>query len=58
MANTIIRVGDKKIYLKDVAIIKKRYEDSNTLSSINTKPSLNLAISQKEDGNASQLPNR
>ncbi len=52
MAETIIKVGDKSLYLSDVATIKKRYEDSNTLSTINTKPSLNLAISQTEGGNA------
>ncbi|NOX14617.1 MAG: efflux RND transporter permease subunit, partial [Epsilonproteobacteria bacterium] len=52
MKNTIISVNGKKIYLSDVAIVQKRYEDSKTLSTINTQPSLNLAITQVEDGNA------
>jgi multidrug efflux pump subunit AcrB len=52
MANSIISINGKKIYLKDVAKVEKKYEDSQTLSTINTKPSLNLAISQIEGGNA------
>ena len=52
MKNSIITVGGKSLYLGDVAIVQKRYEDSNTLSTINTKQSLNLAITQVEDGNA------
>ncbi len=52
MKDTIISIGGKKIYLSDVAIVQKRYEDSTTFSTINTKPSLNLAITQTEDGNA------
>ncbi len=52
MRESIISVNGKKIYLKDVATIEKRYEDSKTLSTINTKPSLNLAITQVEGGNA------
>jgi multidrug efflux pump subunit AcrB len=52
MKNTIISINNKNIYLKDVATIQKRYEDSKTLSTINTKQSLNLAITQVSDGNA------
>ena len=52
MKNTIISVNGKKIYLSDVAKVEKKYKDSTTLSTINTKPSLNLAITQVEDGNA------
>ncbi len=52
MRNTIINIGGKKVYLSDVATIHKKYEDSQTLSTINTKPSLNLAITQVDGGNA------
>ncbi len=52
MQNSIISVNGKKIYLGDVATVEKKYEDSKTLSTINTKPSLNLAITQVEGGNA------
>lgn len=52
MEDTIIRVDGKQIYLKDIATVKKRYEDASTLSSINAKASLTLAISQQDTGNA------
>jgi multidrug efflux pump subunit AcrB len=52
MQDTILRVNGKQIYLKDIAKVQKRYEDASTLSSIDAKPSLTLAISQNEKGNA------
>ncbi len=52
MQESIISANGKKIYLNDVATVEKRYQDSKTLSTINTKPSLNLAITQVEGGNA------
>ena len=52
MANTILRVDGKQIYLSDIATVEKRYEDASTLSSINTKNSLTLSINQTETGNA------
>ena len=52
MRESIISVNGKKIYLGDVATVEKKYESSQTLSTINTQPSLNLAITQVEDGNA------
>jgi multidrug efflux pump subunit AcrB len=52
MEKTLIKVDGKKIYLKDIAIIEKKYEDASTLSSIDAKQSLTLSVSQTEDGNA------
>ncbi|MDX1808818.1 MAG: efflux RND transporter permease subunit [Sulfurospirillaceae bacterium] len=52
MEKTIIKIGTKKIYLGDVATIQKRFEDATTLSTTDTKPSLNLAITQVDGGNA------
>ncbi len=52
MQESIISINGKKIYLGDVAKVEKKYESSKTLSTINTKASLNLAITQVEGGNA------
>lgn len=52
MENTIIRIDGKQLYLKDIATVKKRYEDASTLSSINAEASLSLAVSQNDTGNA------
>ncbi len=52
LANTIININDQQITLKDIARIKKRYEDSSTLASMNAHNSITLAISQNPQGNA------
>lgn len=52
MSNTLLRIDGKQLYLKDIATVKKRYEDASTLSSINGESSLSLAISQNDTGNA------
>jgi len=54
-ANAIINVGGKQLRLKDVATIKKRYEDAATLFKINTKSALNLLVKQNENGNALEI---
>ncbi|WP_458699734.1 efflux RND transporter permease subunit [Sulfurospirillum sp. 1307] len=52
MQNTLLKIDGKSIYLSDIAKVEKRYEDSSTLSSIDTKPSLTLTVFQSSDGNA------
>ncbi|WP_331774244.1 efflux RND transporter permease subunit [Sulfurospirillum sp. 1612] len=52
MEKSIIKVGNKTIYLSDVATVEKRYEDATTLATIDTRPSFNLAITQIDGGNA------
>jgi len=52
MQKTLLSIGGKKIYLSDIAMVEKRYEDSTTLSTFNGKTSLSLAVSQTERGNA------
>ncbi|MBN2824066.1 MAG: efflux RND transporter permease subunit [Campylobacterales bacterium] len=54
-ANAIINVGGKQLRLKDVATIKKRYEDAATLFKINSKDALNLLVKQNENGNALEI---
>ncbi|MEA1916521.1 MAG: efflux RND transporter permease subunit [Campylobacterota bacterium] len=50
--NIKIKVLDKQIYLKDVASVSKRYEDSSTLFSVNGENAINLSVKQSESGSA------
>jgi multidrug efflux pump subunit AcrB len=51
-ANTLIKVGNSTVYLRDIAFISKKYEDSSTLYSFNGKNALSLAIEQSETADA------
>ncbi len=53
--NTHIKIGDKTILLKDIATIKRRYQDSSTLASMNGKNAITLSISQNPKGNAIEI---
>jgi multidrug efflux pump subunit AcrB len=53
--DTLIKVDGKLLYLKDIATIKKRYEDAQTLFLMDTKPALNIIVKQDEKGNAIEL---
>jgi multidrug efflux pump subunit AcrB len=53
--NTLLKLSNGSIYLKDIAVIKKRYEDSSTLYSFNGKNSLSLAVEQSETANAIEI---
>ena len=50
MKNTLLSINGKKIYLSDIAMVEKKYEDSTTLSTFNGKTSLSLAVSQTKRG--------
>ncbi|QFR49464.1 efflux RND transporter permease subunit [Sulfurimonas lithotrophica] len=50
--NTIININDQQIAIKDIAKVKKRYEDSSTLASMNGSNSITLAVSQNPKGDA------
>ncbi len=51
-ANTLIKIADQNIYLRDIAFISKKYEDSSTLYSFNGQNALSLAIEQGETADA------
>jgi len=55
LANTLIKLSNSSIYLSDIATIKKRYEDSDTLYSFNGKNSISLAIKQLDTANAMKI---
>lgn len=52
LANTLIKIQNQTIYLKDIADVSKQYEDATTLFSLNGKNAVNFAIKQNESGNA------
>ncbi|MCK5110444.1 MAG: efflux RND transporter permease subunit [Arcobacteraceae bacterium] len=55
LANTQIKLGDKGVYLRDIASISKKYEDSSTLYSFNGKNALSISVSQQDTGNAIKI---
>jgi len=55
MLQSQITVLGKKLYLKDIATVSKRYEDTATIFSIDTKHAVDLSIKQSSIGNALEL---
>ena len=55
MLQSQLRVNGKTFFLKDVATVQKRYEDTATLYSIDTKHALDLNVKQSNKGNALTL---
>ncbi|RXJ84540.1 efflux RND transporter permease subunit [Arcobacter sp. CECT 8985] len=51
----LIKLNGKKIYLKDIATIKKRYEDASTLYSFNGENAISLAVEQNETSDALKI---
>ncbi len=45
-------IGDKRVYLKDIAKVEKKYEESASLFSIDTKNAIDIAINMSPSGNA------
>lgn len=50
--NTLIKIGDSSIYVRDIATISKKYEDASTLSSFNGKNAISLAVEQADSADA------
>jgi len=55
MLQSQIRVSGKTLFLKDVATVSKRYEDTATMYSIDTKHAVDLSVKQSSKGNALEL---
>jgi HAE1 family hydrophobic/amphiphilic exporter-1 len=55
LQNTQINIGNKTIYLKDVASVSKKYEDTSTLFSLDAKNAINVTLRQSVDGDATVL---
>ena len=50
--NTLIKVSNTNIYVRDIAQIAKKYEDSSTLYSFNGQNALSLAVEQSDTADA------
>ena len=55
MENIEILVENKRIYLKDIATIRKMYTKESTLFSVDSKDAVALSVSMSEVGNALSL---
>jgi len=55
LRDTKLYINGKILYIKDIAKIAKRYEDSATLSSIDGKRAITLMVSQSATGDAMKL---
>ena len=55
MLESQIKVLGKVLYLKDIATVSKRYEDTATMFSIDTKHAVDLSVKQSSIGNALEL---
>ncbi len=52
LSHTMLKLSSGSLYLKDIATIKKRYEDSSTLFSFNGQNALSLSVKQMNSANA------
>ncbi len=55
LANTILKISNKKIYLKDIATVKQTYADEQILSNFNGVNALSITISKAKEGDAIAL---
>jgi len=55
MLQSQIKVSGKTLYFKDIATVSKRYEDTATMYSIDTKYAVDLSVKQSSEGNALEL---
>ena len=55
MLQSQLTIAGRTLYLKDIATVSKRYEDSATLYSIDTQHAVDVSIKQSEKGNAIEL---
>ena len=58
LQDTLIRIGNKTLYLKDVSTVKKAYQETSTLSSYNGEKSLTMVVNYKEDVNAIEVASK
>ena len=53
--NTLVRIGSTNVYIKDIATISKKYEDTSTLYSLNGKNSISLRVVQANTADAIKI---
>jgi len=55
MLDTKITMGKKTLWLKDIASVQKRYKESSTLFSMDTRNAVDLYVRQSNVGNAIEI---
>ena len=55
MLQSQLKVQGKVLYLKDIATVEKRYEDTATMYSIDTNNAVDVSVKQSNIGNAIEL---
>ena len=53
--NTILKIGNTRIYLKDIANISYKLADVNNISHFNGKPNISIGINKGKDGDSIAL---
>ncbi|MEA3354809.1 MAG: efflux RND transporter permease subunit [Campylobacterota bacterium] len=53
--NMIIKIGDKQIYLKDIAIVEYKLADVNTISHFNGQKNISIGINKGKEGDSISL---
>ena len=54
----ILKIGSKKIYLKDIATVELKYGDVSTISHFNAKRNIAVSINKSEEGDSIELVKR
>ncbi len=55
LGDTILTISNKKVHLKDIALVEFKLSDSNQISHYNSKQNLSINITKTKDGNAIAL---
>ena len=55
--NTLVKISGKSVYIRDIAQISKKYENSSTLYSFNGQNALSLEIVQSDSADAIKIVN-
>ena len=55
LLTTMIKVDDKSVYLSDIAMVKRKYEQTDVLSFLNGSRNIELGLSKNEKANAISL---
>ena len=55
---TVVKIDNKTLYLRDISIIKHRYEDTSTLFSVDGYLAMNLVVKQNKNGNALKITSK
>ena len=53
--NTLLKIGDKTVYLSDIATVEQKYDEVDIISKLNGAKNITVAVSKNEKANAIAL---